>query len=507
MLTEKELLTYDQDTLEEIENRLEREKVLNDLLYLAREYLDYKDLNDELHGEIAEALKKAPELMNMLFNIPRNHLKSSFITIAWAIQQILRNQNIRIGILNAVDGKAMEFLDEIKAHLMNPKLIKLFPEILYENPERDTTWSAHQIKVKRSKVVAGYTIKVSGITGSITGQHYDIIIFDDVQGDKNSATPILINQVIKKYKECRNVIEPTGIRIIVGTRWMKEDFYRWAIGQNYWTMVKTATVNSYGEPCALDDEDAHPIFPQKFTIAILKEIKREIGTFFYSCQYDNNPLPEESIVFREKYIRFYDPEEEPKYEKIYILCDPALSLSRKDDDTVICIVGQPKEGPLYVRESKGIREDVQGVVDNLFAEYVIQRQVCPEVVVGVEVVAFQKVLQQWIEKDMTQKQVFFKVEELKPAGRKKELRIKALQPMFERGGIFFHPEKCGALIQQLLDYPSSKYDDHPDALSYILDVLVDGAEIQIINYLEPNFGDDPNSLESALYDLQVGGVY
>ena len=61
--------------------------------------------------------------------------------------------------------------------------------------------------------------------------------------------------------------------------------------------------------------------------------------------------------------------------------------------------------------------------------------------------------------------------ELKSEGRRKTLRIEALQPRFECGKVFIR-ESQEELATQLLRFPSPRgHDDIIDALAYQLDIM------------------------------------
>ena len=88
--------------------------------------------------------------------------------------------------------------------------------------------------------------------------------------------------------------------------------------------------------------------------------------------------------------------------------------------------------------------------------------------VGIEAVAYQSALQHFLEKEMPQRGIFFRMTPLK-AGKSKELRIDTLQPRFAVGSVWF---KSGAvwlseIESELLAYPHGAHDDVIDALAYV----------------------------------------
>jgi len=524
-------------------NEPERQKCRTDLLYLAREYLGYKDLSDVVHGGMIRRLQEyvakckqwnaghgivhairtmvrsvvrsakedgqypAP----IVFLMPRGHLKTSVLTIAWVIQQILINQDISIRILSYGWGRAVEICAEIKDHLKDERLVALFPDILWENPKKNAPkWGEDAITVKRSKVVAGYTLKVDSIMGGITGSHCDIMVFDDPHDIENTQTADQIHKVIQRFRNCRSVLKPGGMRIVIGTIWKKDDFYAWAAGQGFEIYRRVATYNGKGEECDCDDPVAQPYFPELFTIEELRQIKHELGRAFYASQYNLQPLDDEDIKFTEDMIRYY--RDDPQFKTVWVLVDPALSRTRQADDSVICVAGRPKDmgQKLKVIKSRGLRVRPQVLIDAALDEYSYYSHLPerPQVILGVEQAAMQYVLAEWLKEAMGRRGIYADVKELKHGNRPKEERVNKLLPLFENGAIELHESRCNMLVQQLLDFGASSRDDHADALAYLPDVLDEDVHVQVFDTiaLSRHAEDyDPLDLDNMVAEMELAG--
>ena len=520
------------------EQEAEREKCRTDLLHLGREYLNYGDLSDVVHGGMVRHLneylgkckkwnaartttsairrmvravtqKEDKYPLPALFLVPRNHLKTSLLTIAWVIQQILINQNVTIRILSYGWGRSVEIMTEIKDQLKNPKLVELFPDILWPDPKKNAPkWGEDALTVKRTKVVSGYTVKVDSIMGGITGAHCEIMVFDDLHDIENTETAEQIRKVIQRFRNCRSVLKPGGLRIIIGTIWKRDDFYAWCKDQGFEIYRRVATYNSKGEECDCDDPDAHPYFPELFTIEELRQRKAEIGRAFFSCQYNLQALAEEDIKFTEEMIRYY--KDDPPYRRIWILVDPALSRTKKADDQVICVVGRPKEPgqKLKVIKSKGLRLRPRELIDAILEEYIYYSRLPerPDMLLGVEQAAMQYVLSEWIKEAMQAKGIFAEVVELKHGNRPKPERANKLLPLFENGAIELHESRCTKLVQQLLDFGASTKDDHADALAYLPDVLDEDVHVQVFDTiaLSRDADDyDPDDMENMIAEMEL----
>lgn len=203
------------------------------LEFLYREVLGYDRFNKELHFDYPGDPEKGipPGLSWFLKNsgprklilIPRNHLKSTVVTVAWSIQQILINPNIRICINNAKYDTAKEFVNTIQNHLdTGSNLEKIF------GPFRAArlNWNRDSFTIaQRTLPRAQPTVMAASIDSILNGKHFDVIINDDLVEPNNVRTKEQIEKVIDFHKDCFNQIDKGGVIVDIGTRWAAQDLY------------------------------------------------------------------------------------------------------------------------------------------------------------------------------------------------------------------------------------------------------------------------------------------
>lgn len=197
-----------------------REACRVSLKYLAKEILGMSKWDDDLHDDLANYLENSGK--HKLILIPRGHLKSSIVTIAWTIQQLLRNPNLRILIRNAVWDQSRRFLGEIQGHLEDGQLPLLFGSF----KTAKTAWTKEECDIQQKKIKkASPSIMTAGIETSLTGLHFDVIVDDDLVNDKNTSTKEQIQKVIDVYNDSFNLLDRGGTHIVIGTRWNLRDLY------------------------------------------------------------------------------------------------------------------------------------------------------------------------------------------------------------------------------------------------------------------------------------------
>lgn len=197
-----------------------RDMCRSSLKYLSKEFLGMSKWDDTLHDSLADYLESSGKYKLIL--IPRGHLKSSLVTVAWTVQQLLRNPDYRILIRNAVWDQSRRFLGQIQGYLEDSKL----PLIFGPFTSTKAIWTKEELEIRQRKVKkASPTIMTAGLETSLTGLHFDIIIDDDLVNDKNTSTKEQIQKVIDVYNDSFNLLDRGGIHIVVGTRWSNRDLY------------------------------------------------------------------------------------------------------------------------------------------------------------------------------------------------------------------------------------------------------------------------------------------
>lgn len=201
---------------EELEDYL-RNKYKSSLGATALQLLQYPDINKHTHLDIIEALESSTK--RKLIVCPRGALKSTLCVISYSIWRIMRDPNIRILIDSEVYSNSKNFLREIKAHLESERLTSLFGKF-----RSDSNWTEGSITIsQRTKVIKEGTITCSGVGAIKVGQHFDLIIGDDMNSNKNSLTQEGRQKVIDHYKLSTSILEPDGDIVIIGTRYAEDD--------------------------------------------------------------------------------------------------------------------------------------------------------------------------------------------------------------------------------------------------------------------------------------------
>lgn len=186
------------------------------LFLTAKCLLGYKDLSRRTHKMVCDAL--TADTKRKLIVMPRGTFKSSLCSVSFPIWSLINNPDIRILLDSELYSNSKNFLREIKLHLEKPKLVELF------GPFKGFTWNEGEIIInQRTKVYKEASITCSGLGAEKTGQHYDLIVMDDLNSPSNSNTSEGCHKVVDHYRYAQAVLEPGGAIVFVGTRYSAGD--------------------------------------------------------------------------------------------------------------------------------------------------------------------------------------------------------------------------------------------------------------------------------------------
>lgn len=400
----------------------------------------------------------------------REHYKSSIITLAGVIQEILRDPEITIGIFSFNRPAAKVFLGAIKTQFeLNGKLKELFPDVLYADPSRESPkWSLDDgICVRRNTMPKEMTVEASGLVdGMPTGRHYKLRVYDDLVVKESVSSPEMINKVTEAVSLSFNLGSIHSNRMwMVGTRYHMADTYA--------ALIKRGAVSLRMYAATKDGKkDGEPWI---WTREQLQKKISDMGPYVSDCQLFNNPVPEGEQTFMQEWINYWVPQNWDGMN-IYMVVDPANSKAKKSDYTVIAVIGLGADRNYYlidmVRDKLSIRERCQRVL-SLHAQY-------RPVMVGYEKYGIQTDIE-FLEEMQNQQGYRFKVAPLGGSMSKND-RIKRLQPLFEAGR-FYIPERMirvdfekrahdltqAFINDEYLQFPYMTHDDMLDCMARITD--------------------------------------
>lgn len=358
-----------------------RNLCLYDLAYLMIKVLQRKDIVDLEKPRNQQKCHNPEWVYNRIREVEadpdghldlwaRSHFKSSIITNALNIQELLRNPEVTICIISFNVSTAEDFLKQIKRELeTNTILWELFPDVLWVEKSQQTNqlewrvphgiqWTTEGIVVRRTGNPKESTIMRSGlIDGVLVSKHFDILDYDDCVQQNSVSSPDMVNKTNQGYELSKSLGKEDGstrIRMI-GTRWAPGDTWQYIMASGgVKVRIYTATVNGtmFYEKNGKRYRSKTVLMSQK----LWNDMVDTTSEYILSCQYLQNPLAGSTRMFDFRDIRQYQVR--PATLNVYILCDPARSKKKGSDKTAIAVIGIDKHLNKFLLDGFNHRMDL-----------------------------------------------------------------------------------------------------------------------------------------------------
>ena len=409
---------------------------LNDLFYLLVAMCGRRDA---IHPWLFDRVREVEAEPNDHLDLwARGHYKSTIITFALTIQDVLDNPELTFGIFSYSRQTAQKFLSQIMQELTrNENLKTCFPDVLWWSPEREAPrWSLDKgILLKRRSNPKEATIEAWGLVeGQPTGVHFARLVFDDMIEQRNVTSPEQIQKATEAWELSDNLGVGDGtIKRYVGTRYL--------LGDTYQTMIDRKVVKVRLHPATHNGrEDGKPVYLSQATW----DKKRIEQRSTLAAQMLQNPAAGKQAMFEAAWFRFY--EIRPVTLNVYIMMDPSRGRTARSDRTAIAVIGIDAQGNKYLLDGARHRMKLSERWDMLLMLYRKWRDV-----LGVQMirVGYERYGQQsddeYFQERMRQlpeEADQFALEELAwphEGSNSKKDRVQRLQPDFELGKFFLPP--------------------------------------------------------------------
>lgn len=437
-----------------------------DLFFLLVYVLNRKDAFNQFVLDRCREYETAP--WGYLDLWAREHFKSTIITFAHTIQEIINDPEGSNCIFSHTRKIATSFLVQIKREFeTNEKLKGLFPEIFYQTPENEAPlWSKYEgIIVKRKGNPKEATLEAWGVVdGQPIGRHFGCMKYDDLVTPETVNTAEQIEKCLYLFRMSLNLGSSDVKMGMIGT------FY--AHNDPYTSLIEARTVipRIYPAMRIKNDFSSGVLMPE----LLLRQKMRDMGRDVFSTQMMLDPSLASGKAFEVSWLKYYAHADRHDMN-VYILVDPAGSKNKKSDYSVFMVAGLNRDGNIYVldfiRDKMSLtertntlfrlKEEYDGKV--YYEEYGLQADV------------------EHIGEEQERRNFRFVINKIGGSLNKKA-RILRLQPKFQNGEIYFPPRlmytTVGGQIRDLVEdfiaqeyrnFPAVDHDDMLDCLSRIFD--------------------------------------
>lgn len=213
---------------------------------------------------------------------------------------------------------------------------------------------------------------------------------------------------------------------------------------------------------------------ERYDNAALKRIRANLQPRIWSALYQQNPVPDEGLYFKQEYFRYQRVFPEMKHCRVFTAWDFAVTTKQMSDYTVGATMMQDYEDQLYVLEIHRIKAESLDIVEAML-DTARKWGSDPAVgyMIGVENGQIWLSMEPFFKKRMNERRQYVVYEALKPL-TDKMARARPLQGRMQQGRVIF-PESApwlSATEQELLRFPAGVHDDIVDALAWAAQLVL-----------------------------------
>ena len=300
----------------------------------------------------------------------------------------------------------------------------------------------------------------AGIGGSITGRGADLLIIDDPVKSVEDAMSETLR--VKAWDWFRGTaltrLEPGAAVIVIMTRWHEDDLGGRILGGDAkeWNVLRLPALAEEND--LLGRQPGEALWPERYSVADLAQKKRDMGSWLFSAEYQQQPIPAEGNLFKACWLRHYRPVSDNAIDlggrvvlrrdcRHFVSCDLAASTKSSADYTVIACWAITPGDELVLVDLIRVRmegPDIVPALKRVYAQY-------EPYAIGVESTGFQLTIVQ------EARRAGLPITELR-ADKDKVSRAYAATAWMESGKVFFPAESdyLDALEAEILVVPGGE---------------------------------------------------
>lgn len=397
----------------------------------------------------------------LMINMPPRSMKTITVSIAFAAWVLGHDPTRRIMCVTYSDDVARAQAQLFQRIVTEPWYRRIFPEFRPAVPNSLMEW-------RTSK--GGYRL-ASSIGGSVLGRGADLIILDDPNKGQEIYSAILRGRVRNAWDHTisTRLNHPKESAVIcVMQRLHADDLAGHLLNQEEWDRIMIPAIATEMEQWELGGGAikqrtvGEVIQASRMGLNELDVQHIRMGATAFSAQYQQQPVPDDGIVIRRSWLKYYETPPDEFSVKL-VSWDTASTLS-EDADWSVGTVWGIADGAIYLLDVVRDRLEAPDLRHRIEA---VHRESGADVTIVEDADLGRGIVQ-----DLRRSSSICKPLAVKPR-IEKVARMQARAVMFETGKIFL-PRVAPWLatyLDELLGFPNRRHDDQVDSTSQALDYI------------------------------------
>ena len=408
------------------------------------------------------------KLRRLIVNLPPRSLKSIAVSVAFPAWVLGHDPTKQVICASYGQDLSDKHARDCRTLMMSDFYRRLFPQ---------TRLSPEKQAVNDFMTTAqGFRMSTS-VTGVLTGRGADIIILDDPlkpddalsETKRNSSNDWYDNTLLSRLNS-----KETGIIIIVMQRVHQDDLVGHVLERGNWEVLSLPAIAEEDEEHLIENplgrrgfrrKAGEALQPERESLETLKTIRQSLGTYHFSAQYQQNPVPIGGAIVKTEWLRYYERHELPSGFSLILQSWDTANKGGELNDFSVCTTWRADFENHYLIDVFRRRldyPDLKRAVKEQAARHKADIVLIEDKASGTQLI-----------QDLHSEGVFG-LEGYDPGpGVDKQMRLYAVSAEFESGRVriprsaFWKEE----YIREITGFPGTKYDDQVDSTTQALDYL------------------------------------
>jgi predicted phage terminase large subunit-like protein len=392
------------------------------------------------------------EVKRLIITLPPRNLKSICASVALPAWFLGHHPSERVVAVSYSDALAKTHANDFRKVVSDPLYQATFPAM---RVSRDTDSEIHTTLRGRRYATS--------IEGTLTGRGGNLVIIDDPLKLNDAHSEAARARSIEWYRSTL-VTRPDDKRaariVVVMQRVHEEDLVGYLLEQggfevlNLPAIAQSNSSHELGEGQIYERRQGELLHPTHEPAEVLRELKKNMGSYAFSAQYQQSPIPPGGRIIKRKWLSRYGSLSREPRDRILISWDIALSEAEAGDYSAGVVL-------LCREESFYVLDVVRGKFpfDQLKRQIMALKQSYGP---GSTLLIEESPISHGLIQSLRESRI--NVVTFRP-DRDKRARVISQSDLFEGGSVLF-PEKApwlDDLVHELLAFPG-RHDDQVDAL-------------------------------------------
>jgi predicted phage terminase large subunit-like protein len=271
---------------------------------------------------------RAGKILRLAVNLPPRNLKSIVVSVAYVAWLLGHNPATKIICASYNEDLAVQ-LGRMCLQVMQSRWYRtLFPR---------TRLASDRPSAQAFETTAGGYRFATSVGATMVGFGADYIIIDDPTKPEEAASDArrqFTNDWFSQSAVTRLNDKRRGIIIIIMQRQHEEDLTGYVLTQNGWTHLSLSAIAQENETHTIatpfgsihhQRREGEALHPEREPLEVLNELRRSMGSAFFSAQYLQSPTPPGGGVVHLDWFPRFDLEHPPGFDRIVQSWDTAVT--------------------------------------------------------------------------------------------------------------------------------------------------------------------------------------